>query len=35
MVKDVEYEEALKKLKKYGQEHLLCRYQYLDKEKKK
>lgn len=34
MVTDIEYEEALKKLKKYGQEHLLCRYEYLDDEKK-
>ncbi len=34
MVTDIEYEEALKKLKKYGQEHLLCRYEYLDEEKK-
>lgn len=34
MVTDIEYEEALKKLKKYGQEHLLCRYKYLDEEKK-
>lgn len=34
MVEDIEYEEALKKLKKYGQEHLLNRYQYLDDEKK-
>ena len=34
MVKDVEYEEALKKLKKYGQEHLLNRYNKLDDEKK-
>ena len=34
MVTDIEYEEALKKLKKYGQEHLLCRYKYLDDEKK-
>ena len=35
MVRDIEYEEALKKLKKYGQEHLLNRYKYLDNEKKK
>lgn len=34
MVTDIEYEEALKKLKKYGQEHLLCRYKCLDDEKK-
>ena len=34
MVEDIEYEEALKKLKKYGQEHLLSRYQYLNDEKK-
>ena len=34
MVEDIEYEEALKKLKKYGQEHLLNRYEYLDDEKK-
>ena len=34
MVEDIEYEEALKKLKKYGQEHLLCRYESLDDEKK-
>lgn len=34
MVKDIEYEEALKKLKRYGQEHLLNRYKYLDDEKK-
>ena len=34
MVKDIEYEEALKKLEKYGQEHLLKRYKYLDDEKK-
>ncbi len=34
MVQDIEYEEALKKLKKYGQEHLLCRYEYLDEAKK-
>ena len=34
MVKDVEYEEALKKLEKYGQEHLLNRYNKLDDEKK-
>lgn len=34
MVKDIEYEEAQKKLEKYGQEHLLKRYAYLDEEKK-
>ena len=34
MVKDIEYEEALKKLKRYNQEHLLNRYEYLDDEKK-
>ena len=34
MVKDVEYDEALKKLKKYGQEHLLNRYEYLEEDKK-
>lgn len=34
MVESIEYEEALKKLKKYGQEHILCRYEYLDDEKK-
>jgi len=34
MVKDIEYEEALKKLKKYGQEHVLNRYNYLSDEKK-
>lgn len=34
MVKDIEYEEAQKKLEKYGQEHLLKRYKYLDEEKK-
>ena len=34
MVKDVEYNEALKKLQKYGQEHLLNRYKYLDDNKK-
>ena len=34
MVKDVEYEEALKKLEKYGQEHLLSRYESLEEEKK-
>ena len=30
MIKDVEYEEALKRLKRYGQEQLLSRYEYLD-----
>lgn len=30
MVKDIEYQEALKKLKKYGQEHVLNRYNKLD-----
>ena len=34
MVEDVEYEEALKKLEKYGQEHLLNNYKFLDDEKK-
>ena len=34
MVEDVEYEEALKKLQKYGQEHLLSRYESLEDEKK-
>lgn len=34
MIKDVEYEEALKRLKRYGQEQLLSRYEYLDDEKK-
>ena len=34
MVQDIEYEEALKKLKKYGQEHILNRYEYLDEERK-
>lgn len=34
MVKDIEYEEALKKLEKYGQEHILNRYKYLDDERK-
>lgn len=34
MVEDVEYEEALKKLEKYGQEHLLSRYEDLEDEKK-
>ena len=34
MVEDIEYKEALKKLEKYGQEHLLARYGYLNNEKK-
>ena len=34
MEEDIEYEEALKKLKQYGQEHLLARYNFLDEEKK-
>ena len=34
MIQDVEYEEALKKLEKYGQEHLLSRYKELEEEKK-
>ena len=34
MVTDIEYEEALKRLSKYGQEHLLCRYNDLDNTKK-
>ena len=34
MVKDIEYEEALKKIEKYGQEHLLSRYENLSDEKK-
>ena len=34
MVEDIEYKEALKKLEKYGQEHLLARYEYLTDEKK-
>ena len=34
MVEDVEYVEALKKLEKYGQEHLLSRYKNLEEEKK-
>lgn len=34
MEEDIEYEEALKKLKKYRQEHLLCRYFFMDDEKK-
>lgn len=34
MIKDVEYEETLKRLKVYGQEQLLNRYEYLNDEKK-
>ena len=34
MAEDIEYEESLKKLEKYGQEHLLSRYESLDEEKK-
>jgi len=34
MVQNIEYEEALKKLKAYGQEHILNRYDSLDDEKK-
>lgn len=34
MVKDIEYEEAKKKLQKYGQEQVLNRYKYLSDEKK-
>lgn len=34
MVEDIEYNEALKKLEKYGQEHLLARYDELNDEKK-
>ena len=34
MVQDIEYEEAIKKLTKYGQEHLLNRYESLDDDKK-
>lgn len=34
MVEDIEYKEALKKLEKYGQEHLLARYESLNEEKK-
>lgn len=34
MKNDIEYKEALKKLEKYGQQHLLNRYKYLDDEKK-
>lgn len=34
MNEDTEYKEALKRLKAYGQEQLLNRYQYLDDEKK-
>ena len=35
MIKDIEYDEALKKLEKYGQEHILCRYKFLDEDNKK
>jgi len=34
MVDDIEYEEALKRLKNYNQEHLLKRYEYLEDDKK-
>ena len=34
MEEDVEYQEALKKLEKYGQEHLLSRYTILEEDKK-
>ena len=34
MEEDIEYKEALKKLKNYGQEQLLVRYEYLDDTKK-
>ena len=34
MVKDIEYEEAQKKIQKYGQEQVLNRYKYLSDEKK-
>ena len=34
MLKDIEYEEALKKLEKYGQEHLLNNDKFLNDEKK-
>ena len=34
MKSNLEYEEALKRLKEYGQEHLLNRYEYLDNDKK-
>lgn len=34
MAEDIEYNEALKKLEKYGQEHLLTRYDELNDEKK-
>ncbi len=34
MLKDIEYNEALKKLEKYGQEHLLNNYKFLSDEKK-
>ena len=34
MENNIEYEEALKKLNKYSQEHLLKRYEFLDDERK-
>ena len=34
MENNIEYEEALKKLNKYNQEHLLKRYEFLDDERK-
>ena len=34
MVDNIEFEEAQKRLKKYSQEHLLSRYEYLDDDKK-
>jgi len=34
MVDNIEYKEALRKLEKYGQEHLLNRYEYLTEENK-
>ncbi len=34
MEEDIEYQEALKKLEAYHQEHVLSRYQYLDENKK-
>ena len=34
MVEDIEYQEALKKLEKYGQEQVLSRYEFLDDERK-
>ena len=34
MEEDIEYKEALKKLEKYGQEHLLGRYEILEEEKR-